>query len=71
MENQLRQQQQQLQLKDAALADLEMRLAAQEMARYDGTILWKISGFDAKKREAISGQTTSLYSPAFYSGPVS
>ncbi|KAK3732538.1 hypothetical protein RRG08_030737 [Elysia crispata] len=69
MENQLRQQQQQLQLKDAALADLEMRLAAQEMARYDGTILWKISGFDAKKREAISGQTTSLYSPAFYSGP--
>ncbi|KAK0063444.1 TNF receptor-associated factor 2 [Biomphalaria pfeifferi] len=69
IETQLRMQQQQLQLKDAALADLEMRLAAQEMARYDGTILWKVSGFEAKKRDAISGQTTSLYSPAFYSGP--
>ncbi|CAL1536553.1 unnamed protein product [Lymnaea stagnalis] len=69
IETQLRMQQQQLQLKDAALADLEMRLAAQEMARHDGTILWKVSGFEAKKRDAVSGQTTSLYSPAFYSGP--
>ncbi|CAG5133598.1 unnamed protein product [Candidula unifasciata] len=69
IENQFRLQQQQLQLKDAALADVEMRLAAQELARYDGTILWKVSGFEGKKREAISGQTTSLYSPAFYSGP--
>ncbi|XP_059175332.1 TNF receptor-associated factor 2-like isoform X2 [Physella acuta] len=69
IENQFRIQQQQIQLKDAAFADLEMRLAAQEMARHDGTILWKVSGFEAKKRDAISGQTTSLYSPAFYSGP--
>ena len=70
LETRVRAQQQTLSLNDAWKADLEMRLAAQEMARHDGSILWKISGFESKKKDAISGQTTSLYSPAFYSGHV-
>ena len=68
LETRHRSQQQSLSLMDAWKADLEMRLAAQEMARHDGSILWKVAGFEGKKKDAISGQTTSLYSPAFYSG---
>lgn len=69
LQQQIRLLQKQIHVKEAALTDLELRLAAQEMVRYDGTILWKVSDFAEKKREAMTGHTTSLYSPAFYSGP--
>ena len=45
-------------------------MQAMELARYDGTLLWKISDFERKCREAKSGKVTSIYSPAFYTGVV-
>nr|KAG5693181.1 hypothetical protein BaRGS_035379 [Batillaria attramentaria] len=57
-------------LKDASIAEHEVRMQALEFARYDGTLLWKISDFDRKRRDAVSGKVTSIYSPAFYTGVV-
>ena len=53
-------------LKDVALAEQELRLQSLEMTSYDGVILWKIKDFAKRRHEAIKGQTTSIYSPAFY-----
>lgn len=33
----------------------------------NGTLIWKIDKFASKRRDAISGKTTSIYSPAFLS----
>ncbi|PVD22546.1 hypothetical protein C0Q70_18362 [Pomacea canaliculata] len=57
-------------IKDATIAEHEVRMQALEFARFDGTLLWKISDFDRKRRDAISGKVTSIYSPAFYTGVV-
>ena len=57
-------------MKDATIAELEVHMRAMEFARYDGTLLWKISDFDRKRRDAVSGKVTSIYSPAFYTGVV-
>ena len=54
--------------KDAAMADLELRLQAAELVRFDGTLLWRIPNFDRKRRDAVSGKATSIYSPAFFTG---
>ena len=34
---------------------------------YDGTLLWKIEGYQRKRQDAINGVKTALYSPPFYS----
>ena len=67
---QVRQLDRTVSLKDATITEMEGRMQAMEFARYDGTLLWKIPDFDRKRREAISGKVTSIYSPAFYTGVV-
>ncbi|KAL8562405.1 hypothetical protein ACOMHN_066119 [Nucella lapillus] len=57
-------------IKDATIAEHEVRMQALEFARFDGTLLWKISDFDRKRRDAVNGKMTSIYSPAFYTGMV-
>ncbi|XP_077986525.1 TNF receptor-associated factor 2-like isoform X2 [Glandiceps talaboti] len=53
-------------LKDVALAEQDLRIQSLEMASYDGVLMWKISDFNRKRQEALSGRTTSIYSPCFY-----
>ncbi|XP_070582254.1 TNF receptor-associated factor 2-like [Ptychodera flava] len=53
-------------VKDVALAEQDLRIQSLEMASYDGVLLWKISDFERKRHDAISGKTLSLYSPCFY-----
>lgn len=55
-----------LALKDAALADQSMRLEMMESISYDGIFVWKISDFNKKKMEAISGLQRGIYSPYFF-----
>ncbi|XP_070532384.1 TNF receptor-associated factor 2-like [Ptychodera flava] len=54
-------------LKDVTLAEQDLRIQSLEMASYDGVLTWKISEFNRKRRDAISGRTLSLYSPYFFS----
>ncbi|XP_077986408.1 TNF receptor-associated factor 2-like isoform X2 [Glandiceps talaboti] len=53
-------------LKDVTLAEMDLRIQALEMASFDGVLLWKIPNFTTKRQEAISGKTSSIYSPCFY-----
>lgn len=53
-------------MKDATIAELELRVTSLEQTSYDGTLLWRVGDFARKKQEAISGRVTSIYSPPFY-----
>ncbi|CAH1271320.1 TRAF2 [Branchiostoma lanceolatum] len=53
-------------LKDVALAEQDLRITSLEMTSYDATLLWKIQDFTRKRHDAITGKTTSIYSPCFY-----
>ncbi|XP_070562265.1 TNF receptor-associated factor 2-like [Ptychodera flava] len=53
-------------LKDVALAEQDLRIQALEQASYDGVLVWKITDFTKKQQDALSGRTTSVYSPYFF-----
>eukprot|EP00058_Branchiostoma_floridae_P000767 XP_002586255.1 hypothetical protein BRAFLDRAFT_109339 [Branchiostoma floridae] len=53
-------------LKDVALAEPDLCITSLEMTSYDATQLWKIQDFTRKRHDAITGKTTSIYSPCFY-----
>ncbi|XP_077986493.1 TNF receptor-associated factor 2-like [Glandiceps talaboti] len=53
-------------LKDVTLAEQDLRIQSLEMASYDGVLVWKISNFNKKRQDALSGRITSIYSPCFY-----
>ena len=53
-------------MKDATIADLELKATALENTSYDGTLLWPITDFQRRRQEAVSGRVTSIYSPPFY-----
>nr|XP_006815520.1 PREDICTED: TNF receptor-associated factor 2-like [Saccoglossus kowalevskii] len=44
----------------------DRRIQLLEMTSYDGVLVWKISDFNRKRNAAISGRTTSIYSPCFF-----
>lgn len=67
---QVRQLERNLAIKDATLTEHEVRLQQAEFTRFDGTLLWKIADFDRKRKDAVSGKVTSIYSPAFFTGVV-
>lgn len=52
--------------KDFVISELETRVLSLDQTSYDGTLIWKISNIQQKRRDAINGSVTSLYSPAFY-----
>ncbi|XP_002741325.2 TNF receptor-associated factor 2-like [Saccoglossus kowalevskii] len=53
-------------LKDVALAEQDLRIQSLELASYDGVLVWKITDFNRKRNDALSGRTTSIYSPCFF-----
>ncbi|XP_022093905.1 TNF receptor-associated factor 2-like [Acanthaster planci] len=65
-EKRLHSQDQMLTLKNIALAEQELRIQALEAVSYDGVLLWRISEYKRRRQDAVSGKTTSFYSPVFY-----
>jgi len=66
MDRKVRSQERLLAMKDATIAELELRLTSVEQTSYDGTLLWRITDFQRKRQDAISGRVTSIYSPPFF-----
>ena len=59
-----------LALNTVKITDLESQRsprAQQKIHSYNGTLLWKIEGYQRKRQDAINGVKTALYSPPFYS----
>ncbi|CAF0771168.1 unnamed protein product [Adineta ricciae] len=49
------------------LRSLNDKVSNSQYVSYDGTLIWKITGFQEKMNDARLERQTSLYSPAFYS----
>ncbi|CAB4013192.1 TNF receptor-associated factor 3-like [Paramuricea clavata] len=59
-----------LALNTVKITDLQYQrgtCAQQAIYSYNGTLLWKIEGYQRKRQDAINGVKTALYSPPFYS----
>jgi hypothetical protein len=59
-----------LALNTVKITDLESQRgprAQQAIHSYNGTLLWKIEGYQRKRQDAINGVKTALYSQHFYS----
>ena len=59
-----------LALNTVKIVDLESQRgqrAQQLIHSYNGTLVWKIEGYQKKRQDAINGVKTSLYSSPFYS----
>ena len=52
-------------LKDC-VSDMELQLQASLASTYNGSFMWRIPDLAKRKRDAIDGRITSLYSPPFY-----
>ncbi|XP_071948247.1 TNF receptor-associated factor 2-like [Antedon mediterranea] len=50
------------------ILEMQEKITENENATHNGIIIWKISDYGKKRREAIQ-QGSSIYSPVFYSGP--
>jgi len=66
MDRKIKSLERQMAMKDATIAELELRTTSLELTSYDGTLVWKIADFSRKRQEAISGRTPSIYSTPFY-----
>ncbi|XP_070532815.1 TNF receptor-associated factor 2-like [Ptychodera flava] len=66
LERKIRAQDRIIALKDVALAEQDLRIKALEQTSYDGILVWKIKDFTKKQQDAVSGRTTSIYSPSFF-----
>ena len=55
-----------LALRNVTLSDLEEYVTQQEVSSQDGVLLWKISDFARRRRDAQSGGQVSFYSPCFF-----
>lgn len=51
------------------LGELESRIERLETEATDGVLIWKIMDFDKRRSEAVTGITTSFYSPPFFTNP--
>ena len=50
------------------MAELELQLQASLASTHNGVFLWRIPELRRRRRDAIEGRITSIYSPPFYSG---
>lgn len=55
-----------LSLRNIVTADLEEYVRQKEFSSYDGVLIWKITDFNRRRNEAITGRQVSIYSPCFY-----
>ncbi|CAF1384464.1 unnamed protein product [Adineta ricciae] len=51
------------------VASLKQKVDDAQYVSYDGTLIWKITSFQEKMRDAQSERQTFIYSPPFYSSP--
>ena len=59
-------------LNTVKIADMESQRAPraqQTIHSYNGTLLWKIDGYQRKRQDAINGVRTGIYSQPFYTSP--
>ena len=56
-------------LHDVQLSELSIRQDLQDLKTTNGVMVWRISDFSRRLREAETGKTASLYSPPFYTSP--
>ncbi|CAH1774219.1 unnamed protein product, partial [Owenia fusiformis] len=66
LKTQVRQLDRMVGLHDVRLAEVDLRMDCNDITSYDGHIIWKITGIEQRKRDAVSRKTLSLYSPPFY-----
>ena len=52
-----------------AVADLDLRVNMCEICSYDGTLVWKVTQWERRRREAKSRKAVSVYSQPFYTSP--
>ncbi|XP_060034362.1 TNF receptor-associated factor 5 [Erinaceus europaeus] len=57
-----------LQAHTSRLSLAEERCGLLEGARYGGRLVWKVSGYGPRKREAAAGRAVSIFSRPFYTG---
>ena len=50
------------------ISELELQLQASLASTYNGSFLWRIPDIRRRRRDAIDGKITSIYSPPFYTG---
>ena len=55
-----------LHMKEVIIAEHALKISNLENTVYDGNLMWRIPEWNKKRREAVSGQCTSIYSTAFY-----
>ena len=48
------------------VSEMELQLQSSLASTYNGSFMWRIPDLAKRKRDAIDGQITSLYSPPFY-----
>ena len=58
----------QLALHEIQLSDQDLKVQILQTMSYDGVYLWKIDQYSRRFQEAVSGKTSSIYSPPFYVG---
>ena len=48
------------------ISELELQLQASLASNYNGSFLWRIPDIKRRRRDALEGKITSIYSPPFY-----
>ena len=48
------------------LSELELQLQASLASTYNGSFIWRMPDVTRRRRDAIDGRVTSIYSPPFY-----
>ena len=48
------------------VSEMELQLQASLASTYNGSFMWRIPDLSKRRRDAIEGRVTSLYSPPFY-----
>ncbi|XP_070563454.1 TNF receptor-associated factor 2-like [Ptychodera flava] len=66
LQRQSREQDERNALQDEALAQQDLYMLSLEQVSYDGILVWNVSDIRKKRQDAISGRTTSIYSPCFF-----
>jgi len=55
-----------LEMKNASISELNLRIISMEETNNDETLLWRIGGLQRRRQEAIGGRVNSLSSSVFY-----
>ena len=68
LETKIAEQERLLGMLKGRISELELQLQASLASTYNGSLLWRIPDIRRRRREAIDGKITSIYSPPFYTG---